>query len=78
MCEKCRTEDSNRIPRPVRLADFLVIGVGFIHHIATAVEIATDSLLEVARYHALRKEDVANAWEEFAQELEEIREDLDG
>ena len=79
MCEKCRTDDnSTRVPRPVRLADFMVIGAGLVHHIALAFELATDSLLEVARYHAERKQDEANAWEEFSQDLESIPEDTDG
>ena len=79
MCKRCRTEDNvNRVPRPVRLADFLVIGAGFVHHIALAFELATDSLLEVARYHAERKQDEADAWEDFTNDLETIREDTDG
>lgn len=83
MCKKCRTEEnSTRVPRPVRLADFLVIGAGFVHHIALAFELATDSLLEVARYHAERKQDEADAWEEFSQDLEtdleKLQEDTDG
>ena len=79
MCKRCRTEDNvNRVPRPVRLADFLVIGAGFVHHIALAFEVATDSLLEVARYHAERKQDEADAWEDFTNDLETIREDTDG
>ena len=78
MCEKCRTEDTNRVPRPVRLADFLVIGAGFLHHIALAFELAMDSILQVAQYHAERKQDESKAWEEFAQEFEKIQEDTDG
>ena len=78
MCEKCRTEDTKRVPRPVRLADFLLVGAGFLHHIALAFELAMDSLLEIARYHAERKQDEANAWEEFTQDLETMTEDTDG
>lgn len=79
MCKKCRTEeDNNWVPRPVRLADFLVVFAGLAHHIALAFEVALDNVLQIARYHAERKQDEADAWEEFAQDLETLKEDTDG
>ena len=79
MCEKCRTEESaTRVPRPVRLADFMLIAAGFVHHVALAFEIAMDSILQVAQYHAERKQDESKAWEEFANDLEKLQEDTDG
>jgi hypothetical protein len=45
-------KNDNYIPRPVRFLDFLVVGVGFLHNIASSVETLTGELMELAIYHS--------------------------
>ena len=70
--------EENKVRRPVRLADFVLIGAGLIHNIVHAFSIASDELLEVAMYNANRETEVNKAWEDFSTELEKITEDDDG
>ena len=74
--------DDNKVRRPVRLADFLVVGANFIYNCAQVLETATGEILELAMYHANRKTEEAKAWENFSQDLEtdleKLQEDTDG
>ena len=45
-------KDNNYIPRPVRLLDLVVVGVGFIHNIASSIETLTGELMELAIYQS--------------------------
>lgn len=58
------------VPRPIRLADFLVILAGFIHNITAAIHTLTDEILEIATYNAIRENQVNEAWEQFTEDLE--------
>ena len=58
------------VPRPVRLADFLVVIAGFIHNITAAIHTLTDEILELATYNAIRENQVNEAWEQFTEDLE--------
>ena len=78
MCERCWTMDDNKVRRPVRLADFMVVGANFLYNIAQVLETATGELLELSMYHANRKTEEAKAWESFSQDLETLKEDTDG
>lgn len=66
------------VPRPVRRSDFLVIVVGFIHNLTSALEAFTDELLELSIYHANQKTKTMKAWEDMSQDLEKIQEETDG
>jgi hypothetical protein len=58
------------VPRPIRLADFLVVLAGFIHNITAAIHTFTDEILEIATYNAIRENQVNEAWEQFTEDLE--------
>ena len=58
------------VPRPIRLADFLVVLAGFIHNITAAIHTLTDEILEIATYNAIRENQVNEAWEQFTEDLE--------
>lgn len=78
MCEKCWATDGDKVRRPVRLADFMVVGANLLYNLAQVAETATGEILELAMYHANRKTEEARAWENFSQDLEKIEEDTDG
>lgn len=78
MCERCWTMDDNKVRRPVRLADFLVVGANLMYNLAQVLETATGEILELSMYHANRKTEEAKAWESFSQDLETMKEDTDG
>jgi hypothetical protein len=68
-------KDNNYIPRPVRFLDFVVIGVGFLHNIASSVETLTGELMELSIYHSNHITQTNNAWEDMANDLEKLEED---
>ena len=77
MCEECRMED-NSVRRPVRLADFLVIGAGFLHNLTSALDVLTEELMQLSIYNANRETELNNVWEQFSNDLETIQEDDNG
>jgi len=70
--------DNNHVRRPVRLADFLVIGASFLHNITSAIDVATEELLQISLYNANRETELNKVWENFSTDLETIPEDTDG
>jgi hypothetical protein len=68
-------KDDNYIPRPVRLLDLVVVGVGFIHNIASSIETLTGELMELAIYHSNHLTQTNRAWEDMAVDLEKLEED---
>jgi hypothetical protein len=68
-------KDSNHISRPVRLLDFVVIGVGFLHNIASSVETLTGELMEIAIYQSNHLTQTNRAWEDMTADLEKLEED---
>jgi hypothetical protein len=68
-------KDDNYIPRPVRLLDLVVVGVGFIHNIASSIETLTGELMELAIYHSNHLTQTNRAWEDMAVDLEKLQED---
>ena len=68
-------KDDNYIPRPVRLLDLVVVGVGFIHNIASSIETLTGELMELAIYHSNHLTQTNRAWEDMATDLEKLEED---
>ena len=70
--------ENDRIRRPVRLADFLVIGAGFLHNLTSALDVLTEELMQLSIYNANRETELNNVWEKFSEDLETITEDEDG
>ena len=70
--------NSNKVPRSVHFADFLVVLSGFAHNIASSVQTTTEELMEIAIYNANRNSEINKAWEEFSNDLEKIQEETDG
>jgi hypothetical protein len=68
----------DRIRRPVRFSDFIVIFAGFIYNITQTVEAFASEVYELSIYHANQKTDELRVWEEFTNDLEKIQEDTDG
>lgn len=62
----------NYIPRSIRFADFLVVIAGFFHNMTTAFQVLSDEILELAKYNAIRKNEVNQAWEDFTLDLEKM------
>ena len=70
--------ENDRVRRPVRLADFLVIGAGFLHNLTSALDVLTEELMQLSIYNANRETELNNVWSDFSTELEKITEDDDG
>ena len=70
--------DENKVRRPVRLADFFVVGAGFLHNLTSALDVLTEEIMQLAIYNANRETELNNVWQEFSSELEKITEDDDG
>lgn len=60
----------NYVPRSISFSDVLVVIAGFFHNMMTAFHVLSDEILELARYHAIRKAEVSQAWEDFTVDLE--------
>ena len=67
-------KDSN-ISRPVRFLDFVVIGVGFLHNIASSFETLTGELMELSIYQSNHITQTNRAWEDMATDLEKLEEE---
>ena len=70
--------DREKLRRPVRLADLLVVAADLIHNLASSVQAATEELMQLAIYNANRETQVNDIWEKFSTDLETIPEDTDG
>jgi len=70
--------DEDRVRRPVRLADFLVIGAGFLHNLTSALDVFTEELMQLSIYNANRETELNNVWEKFSTDLESIQEEDNG
>jgi hypothetical protein len=68
-------KDDNRISRPVRFLDFVVIGAGFLHNIASSFETLTGELMELSIYQSNHITQTNNAWEDMATDLEKLEEE---
>ena len=67
--------DRDYISRPVRFLDFVVVGIGFIHNIASSVETLTGELMELSIYQSNHLTQTNKAWEDMAADLEKLEED---
>ena len=68
-------KDKNYISRPVRFLDFVVIGVGFLHNIASSIETLTGELMELSIYQSNHLTQTNRAWEDMATDLEKLEEE---
>ena len=68
----------NKVRRPVRFADFLVIGAEITYNMMQVFTAAAEDLLELSIYNASRTTELNKVWEDFATDLETIQEDTDG
>jgi hypothetical protein len=68
-------KDDNNISRPVRFLDFVVIGVGFLHNIASSFETLTGELMELSIYQSNHITQTNRAWEDMANDLEKLEEE---
>ncbi len=68
-------KDKDYISRPVRFLDFVVIGVGFLHNIASSLETLTGELMELSIYQSNHITQTNRAWEDMATDLEKLEED---
>lgn len=71
-------DDKDNVPRPVHLADFLVVVTGLLNNIAQSITVFTEELLELSVYNANRESKVNKVWSDFANDLEKIQEETDG
>lgn len=67
--------DNNRIRRPVRSSDFVVILAETVFNLAQVTSGFFESLYELSVYHANHKNETNQAWEQMAQDLETLEED---
>ena len=67
--------NNDYVPRPIRLLDFVVIGVGFLHNLAATLETLTGELMEITIYHSNQRTQTNKAWEDMTADLEKLQED---
>jgi hypothetical protein len=67
--------DRDYISRPVRFLDFVVVGVGFLHNIASSFETLTGELMELSIYQSNHLTQTNKAWEDMAVDLEKLEEE---
>ena len=67
--------DNNRIRRPIRSSDFLVIFTEAVYNLSHVATGFFESLYELSIYHSNHKTETNQAWEKMAQDLETLEED---
>ena len=67
--------DNNRIRRPIRSSDFVVVLAETAFNFVQAATGFFESLYELSIYHANHKTETNQAWEQMAQDLETLEED---
>jgi hypothetical protein len=68
----------NKVRRPVRFADFLVVLTELAFNMMQVFTGLAESLMELSIYNANRETELNKVWEDFATDLETIQEDTDG
>jgi hypothetical protein len=67
--------DHNRIRRPIRSSDFVVILTETAYNFSQVVSGFFESLYELSIYHSNQKTETNQAWEKMAQDLETLEEE---
>ena len=65
----------NNLNRPVRLSDYLVIVSGFFLNLTSVIEALADDLHQLTVYHSNQKTYETKVWQDFAQDLETLKEE---
>jgi hypothetical protein len=68
-------KEDNNLNRPVRLSDYLVIISGFFLNLTSVIEALADDLHQLAIYHSNQKTYETKVWQDFAQDLETLKEE---
>jgi hypothetical protein len=69
---------NDRVPRPVRPTDVLVIFVGALYNLSQVLETFFSELFELSIYYSNQKTKTMQAWEEMTTDLEQLQEGTDG
>jgi hypothetical protein len=67
--------DNNKIRRPIRPSDFVVIVAEAAYNLSQVASGFFESLYELSIYHSNQKTETNQAWEKMAQDLETLEED---
>jgi hypothetical protein len=67
--------DHNKIRRPIRPSDFLVILTETVYNLSQVATGFFESLYELSIYHSNQKTETNQAWEQMAQDLETLEGD---
>lgn len=67
--------DNNKIRRPIRSSDFIVIVAEAAFNFTQVVSGFFESLYELSIYHSNHKTETNQAWGQMAQDLETLEED---
>ena len=67
--------DHNKIRRPIRPSDFLVILTETVYNLSQVATGFFESLYELSIYHSNQKTETNQAWEQMAEDLETLEED---
>jgi hypothetical protein len=67
--------NNNRIRRPIRSSDFVVILTETMYNLSQVATGFFESLYELSIYHSNQKTETNQAWEQMAQDLETLEED---
>lgn len=67
--------DKNRIRRPIRPSDFVVILAETAYNLSQVASGFFESLYELSIYHSNHKTETNQAWEQMTQDLETLEED---
>jgi hypothetical protein len=67
--------DNNRIRRPIRPSDFVVIAAETAYNLSQVVTGLLESLYELSIYHSNQKTETNQAWEQMTQDLETLEEE---
>ena len=70
--------ENNKVRRPIRRSDFVVIFTEFVFNLSQAVTALLESLYELSIYNSNRATEEAKAWETMSQDLENLEEEADG
>lgn len=65
----------NNLNRPVRLSDYFVIISGFFLNLTSVIEALAEDLHQLAIYHSNQKTYETKVWQDFAQDLETLKEE---
>ena len=71
-------DDYDKVPRPVRWTDVLVIFTGAIYNLSQVIEAFFSELYDLSIYHSKQQTKTMQAWEDMTADLENLQEGTDG